>query len=353
MEEIRNTAIRVYDKTLRFLGVIENHTSLIWTRRYFEPGEFELHAPITDRNLELLRPGHILIKRGDDEAAVIEDREDEESNIKNEITRGGRFLTGYFDRRLCGKTTINFSGLEEVAMRQLTTSSDAIPLMQLGTLQGFTERVEFQVTMKNLCTYLTKLARASTLGYRVRPDFKNKKLLFEVYKGVDRTLSQGVNARVIFSEAYQNINNAVYKYNDQNLRTKAYIGGQGEGAARVYEVIGGGSGLDLREVFIDAKDLSDENLTETQYRAALRQRGHEKMAEYVVAESLECETEPHINFRYKEHYDLGDIVTVEKRGWGIKMDKRVTELQEVHQYGGMFVAPTFGEPMPETIDWSE
>lgn len=352
MEEVRNTPIRVYSPGLRFLGAVENHTSLIWTRRYYEPGDFELHAPVTPKNMKLLRPGNIIAKRGDNEAAVIEDREDEESDIKNEVTRGGRFLSSYLDYRLCGKSTINFSGRVEMAMHQLIACADPIPLLHLGAINGFNEQVEFQVTMKNLCTYITKLAKSSALGYRVRPDFKNKKLIFEAYKGIDRTLSQGVNNRVIFSEAYENLNNAIYKYNNQSLRTKAYIGGEGKGAKRIYEIIGGGTGLALREVFIDAKHISSEGLTEAQYRAVLRQYGYEKMAEMIVAESMEAETEAEINFTYRKDYDLGDIATVDKRSWGVKMNKRITELQEIHQFGSMFVVPTFGEPLPEKIDWS-
>lgn len=41
--------VRIYDRDLNFKGVIENHTSLIWTRKYYEPGNFEIHAPITEQ----------------------------------------------------------------------------------------------------------------------------------------------------------------------------------------------------------------------------------------------------------------------------------------------------------------
>lgn len=41
--------VRIYDRDLNFKGVIENHTSLIWTRKYYEPGNFEIHAPITKK----------------------------------------------------------------------------------------------------------------------------------------------------------------------------------------------------------------------------------------------------------------------------------------------------------------
>lgn len=344
--------IRIYDKDLYRQGQIENQTSLIWTRKFYEPGNFELHAPITDENLRLLQPGNIVGKKGSEEAGIIEDLEKEESDIKNEVTAKGRFLSSYMDRRLI-KQTVNFDGRVEVAMRNLLSGAVAIPLVELGTLHGFTETVRFQATMRNLQSFETKLSKTGAIGYRFTPDFINKRIIFDTYQGKDRTFRQSVNNRVIFSEDYNNLNNALYKYNDQGLRTYAVVGGEGEGSSRVYVTIGGGSGLGLRELFVDAKDIQSEGLTDTEYREALLQRGRDALNEAIIAESLECETEAAINFTYKEDYDLGDIVTIRKKKWGLYMNQRITELQEVYQYGSLTVVPTFGDPLPETVNFNE
>lgn len=344
--------IRIYDANLYRQGQIENQTSLIWTRKYYEPGNFELHAPITDENLRLLQPGNIVGKKGSEEAGIIEDLEKEESDIKNEVTAKGRFLSAYMDRRIV-KQTINFGGRIEVAMRQLLSGVVAIPLVELGTLHGFTETVRFQATMKNLQSLETKLSKSGAIGYRFTPDFIEKKIVFDTYQGKDRTFRQNVNNRVIFSEDYNNLNNALYKYNDQGLRTYAVVGGEGEGSSRVYVTLGSGEGLGLRELFVDAKDIQSEGLTSAEYRDALLQRGREALNEAIVSESLECETEAAINFTYKEDYDLGDIVTIRKKKWGLYMNQRITELQEVYQYGSLTVVPTFGDPLPETVNFNE
>lgn len=344
--------VRIYGRNLFRIGQIENQTSLIWTRKFYEPGTFELHAPITEENLSMLKGGNIVGKKGSAEAGIIEDIEKEESDIKNEITVKGRFLSSYMDRRLI-KKTVNFSGYIETAMRQLYSGCIPIPRVELGSLNGFTERAEFQVTMKNLLAYENKLSRAGAIGFRFRPDFVNHKIIFETYQGKDRTLSQHENNRVIFSEDYNNLNNAIYKYNSQNLKTFAIVGGQGEGDDRTYYELGGGEGDDLREVFVDAKDLNPEGMTAAQYKAALLQRAQETLNESIVSESLECETEAAINFTYKEDYDLGDIVTVRKKKWNLYMNQRITELSEVYEYGGMTVVPTFGDPLPEKIKWDE
>ena len=352
MANEKTLEIRIYDRNMMRKGVIENETSLLWDRKYFEPGSFEMHAPLTDRNLELLVKDNLIAYEGSVEAGVIEDVEYTERYDLNEIVVKGRFLSSYFDRRLI-RSTVNFTGKVEVAMRQLVSGVTPIPLIELGELHGFTPTVTFQATMKNLLDYEKKLASSSNLGFRCRPDFSEKKIYFEVYQGIDRTLGQNVASRVIFSEEYENLNSADYIYNSQLYKTLAVVGGQGEGNDRVYVEVGGGSGLDLREVFVDARDLSQDKLTDAEYKEALKQRGIEELEKDALSESLTSETQPDVNYTYKKDYDLGDIVTVEKKKWKLTSDQRITEIEEVYENKKMKVVPTFGSPLPETVKWED
>ena len=247
--------IHVYDRNLRRLGHIENHTSLQWHRKYYECGTFELHCPVTAENLRLLKPGNVIAK-GDNklEAAVIRgDQTEEESTLVNEITRNGKFLPVYLGDRLTGPL-FNYSGTVEDAMRFMLGRMAAVPLLQIAEGTGDKTKIQFQATYKNVLEYLTKLARYAEIGFRVVPDFKKKTMTFETYKGIDRTQAQGKNPRVIFSESYDNLNQAKHNYSDESMKTKVIVGGAGEGLNRVYVTVGGGSGFDLREVFLDAKD---------------------------------------------------------------------------------------------------
>ncbi len=348
--------IRFYDRDMSFLGVMENQTSLIWLRKYNEPGTFELHTPVTTDNLRLTKRTNLIWIKGASSAGVIEDlsAQEDRSSGTYEITASGRFLSSYMDRRLI-KGTVYFDGLVEVAMRQLLSDAAEIPLVQLGDLQEIEDTISFQATYKNLLTYEEKLAKSAGLGFRFRPDFEEKVIYFEVFEGTDRSASQATNRRVIFSESYGNLNGVNYRENDQLYKNLAYVGGEGEGSERAYTTVGDetATGLDLREVFVDAKDISSEDLTEAEYLAALSTRGQEKLNEDIISTSLDCETEANGNFRYKTDYDLGDIVTVRKTDWGISVDLRITEIQETYERGGMTVTPTFGDPIPESIDWSD
>ena len=44
----------ILDSNFQKLGLIDDYTSLIWSRRYYEVGDFELDERVTDKNLKLL-----------------------------------------------------------------------------------------------------------------------------------------------------------------------------------------------------------------------------------------------------------------------------------------------------------
>ena len=95
------------------------------------------------------------------------------------------------------------------------------------------------------------------------------------------------------------------------------------------------------------------NKTE-EYNEKLAQRGEELLNNTdILIQSFECESLPIGNFKYKTHYDLGDIVTVKKDDWGIQLDLRITEISEIYENGSIKILPTFGNPLPDSIDWED
>lgn len=346
--------IKVYTPELNLIGIIENFRSLLWNRKYSTAGSFELHAPASPYIINLLTRGNIVSYRGAAEAGVVESVLIEMSSNKNEITAKGRFLSSYMDRRLI-RPKYNFSGKVETAMRTILSNAVAIPLVILGMEQGYTETITFQATYKNLLTYENKLADSIGAGFRFRPDFTAKTITFEIYKGLDHSVRQSDRTRVVFSEDFNNINNAKYSENDQLYKTVAYVGGQGEGDNRTWVTVGddAGTGLERREVALSASDVSPDDLTTTEYQNKLKQRGEDLLNKDVISASFECTTIPDGNFEYQKHYDLGDIVTVRKADWGIDADLRLKEITEVYEHGKRTLSPVFGDALPLTIDWED
>ena len=341
--------IRIYDQELNFIGIIEDFTSLQWTRKYFETGNFELQMPYTEHNQSLIKAGYLVWKKESNEAGVIEYITREESTLKVQ----GRFLSSYMDRRLI-KSTYNASNkkVEEV-MFELIKNATALPLVEYSDLKGFEETITFQVTYKNLLTYESKLSKYSNIAFRFKPDFTNKKICFETYKGIDRSINQSDRSRVIFSEAYDNIQNTVYTLNEQLYKTVCYVGGKGEGDARTIVIAGDDTttGLERREVFLSATDVSSDDITTSEYEEALKQRGESELNSDCIVESFESSCLPYGNFEYKKDFDLGDIVTIIKESWGLQTDLRITEVKEIYENEIMNIELTFGTPLPET--WSD
>lgn len=345
--------IRIYDRDMNFLGHIENVFSLQWTRKYTSCGEFEAHVPISAGNVRLLQLENLFYLKGKRECGIIESVEIDVEKSKSEITVKGRFAQSYFYRRLI-KGTYNFNGRVETSMRELVTRA-AIPRVVLGSDNGYSEKIQYQATYKNTLTYLEKLSQSSNIGFILRPDFDAQQWIFETYKGVDRSAAQYDRPRVIFSQKNGDIEKMTYTANSKTYANVCYVGGQGEGSARQIEITGdtSSSGLDRREVFINGSDISTENISTEEYRNALIERGNSTLDSDILSKSLEKEDKVRGNYIYPDDYDLGDIVTSRFEFWNLSADDRVTEVNEVYEHGRMKATPTFGTPLPSSVDWSD
>lgn len=329
----------------QLVEVVENTTSVRWRRKYFEPGEVEIHLPATKDNLELVTAGSIIRRPGRVESAIIEDYDVN----GNDLAVTGRMLSSILDRAVVAQL-YNFDTTYEAAMLGLIPEATrCIPLLIAGEAQGFTDPVSCQISWKNLLTAETKLSRASNIGYRVT--WGDDAWIFECYKGVDRSAAQSSVPIVFFSDEFGNLAAPHYTRGISNWKNFAYVAGEGEGAARtVITIDQRQAGDDRRELFVDAKDITSENLSTAAYKAALNERGLEKLAECKQTESFEGTGENIANFSYLTDWDLGDIVTVEYTRLDISIDERVTEVEEVYENGVETITPTLGTPLPEKLN---
>ena len=84
---------------MNFRGVIDLFSSLRWRRRYWEPGEVELHLYATEENIALLQPGVILRRVDRKESARVMG-----IDIKSyELTVSARMLSIYFRHGACNR----------------------------------------------------------------------------------------------------------------------------------------------------------------------------------------------------------------------------------------------------------
>lgn len=355
--------IYVFNPNIELVHVIDEFTSLIWTRRYYKPGEFELHVPLTSDNIKYLIRDNIIYKKGDNEAGYIETRQIELDDKGQETLQiKGKFLVNYLNDRI-NWGQLMFSGFSEVLMRKLvndncinpTNINRKIPLLILEELKGYSEKIEYQNSYGNIVEELEKIATTNDLGYRINFNHINKSLRFEVYKGVNRSVNQSLIAPCIFSREFENILNQTYIESNNNFKNTALVAGEGEGPNRTLVTINNSNtGLKRRELFVDARDLqkivNDVTLTDQEYKNTSIQRGNEKLAEYTEIKTFESKVNTQGNNIYKVDYDLGDIVTIADRKWGLRVDTRITEIEEVYEGSKVEINPTFGSNIPTLMD---
>lgn len=373
----------VFNRDLELKGILDTFTSLRWIRRYHKTGEFELHCALDSNTLELLQRENIIYKKDDVEAGYIETRQLKIDNTGREYLEiKGKFLTNYPYRRISWDR-VNFNGKTEELMRKLVSDNCINPTninrkisnLILGEFKNYTEDIKYQNSFGNVLDQLENISNTSYLGYRNILDIKSKKIIFDIYKGVDRTVNNGTIAPCIFSRDFENILEQEYTDSLNNYKNTTLIAGAGEGSARKITSIEEGQGLDRFEMYVDARDIMDTeekkkivtetdeecNVTEHEeteeveipwerYEPLLLQRGREKLSECYEIQTFDSKVNVLGNNVYKKDYDLGDIVTVVDKKWGIRIDTRITEIEEIYEEKGVDVNVVFGNNIPTIID---
>jgi len=329
----------VYGYTRQLIGVVESFEYLRWTRRYSQCGAFELKAIATPDNIALLTLGNFLWKSDDEEIGIIEHLEMSQAD-KETITVSGRFATSFLARRIiwCRET---LSGDLSACALQLINNHLIAPSDINRQIAGiaFTSpvlgvTVNTQVSYKNLMDTITGLCDASDQGIKTVFDPATGALLIKLFIG-------GVS-QAVFSREYENLTTQIYTQSAMDYANTALIGGEGEGALRILASIADSVGEARREVFVDAKDLRQEDFG-AGYPAALLYRGQNKLSEQSMAHSFDAEVNPHGNLRYKVDFDLGQAVTVLSKKWGVTLAARITEIEESYDASGQTLNIVFGK----------
>ncbi|MBR2679936.1 MAG: siphovirus ReqiPepy6 Gp37-like family protein [Exiguobacterium sp.] len=360
------------------IGIIDTAKSVIWHSVYYGVGDFEIYAQADPHNLALLEVDNYVTRQNNDEVGIIASVE-----IQFSIQEGymiiarGRFAKSLLERRLIfnlsgsvNKATI-LSGNVESAIRQVVSdnaidcsfdSRRNLPVLELGASAGLTATIidgegdsaQKQVSYQNLLDYTDGVLQEYRYSSKVIYNDSNGKLQYVCFEGVDRsTDNDDGNEPMVFAVDFDNLNSSDYLYDESTLRNTALIGGEGEGLARFYALLTGGqSGLDLREIFVDAasvnktyRDSSDfeHTYTDAQYRSMLKQKGAEELAQLIVTENFSGDINTSFGlYKYGVDYGLGDIITVQDNYIGKYINTRITEATEVQDENGYRIDVVFG-----------
>lgn len=362
--------IRILTPTLDLLAEIDNYESLLFNRRWHEVGEFELRINRHKRHTELLQRGNlIMLSASRNKVGIIRHREielDENGKASENWIVKGIALKGAVAQRIvvppANDSHDRASGAAETAMKHYVNNHIVNPadvkrkidMLVIASDQQRGSQISWESRFKNLADELIEISKASGLGWDVVLDLQQKKWIFDVFEGRNLTVNQTENPPVIFSTQFESLKQLSFVESDYNYKNFGYIAGQGEGADRRVVEVGDAEGLSRIETFIDSRDISEQDesgqaLTEEQIITKLQERGQQKLSEFAEEFFLEGQILTNSPFEYEKDYDLGDIVTIQNREWGVTRDARITEIKEIYEPGGFQIEATFGESRPTLI----
>lgn len=338
------------------MGEIDDYESLIFIRRFSKVGEFELHINLNKNNVDKLQEDNlILLGAFFNKVGIIEHIEKSMTEDgKEELVVKGCTLKGITKRRITvppeNSAYDNATGSQETIIKQFVNNNLVNPadtnrkitqvIMAPDKNRGIHDK--WRARYENLADKIAEIAEYAELGWDVVLDTNINKWTFDVLEGRNLTADQEQLPPVIFSVDFDNIKNKHFLKSLLNYKNIGYAGGKGEEEERLIQQIGESSGLDRREIFLDCSQAED--ITE------LKDMGKQKLNDYKITESFEAEVLPYGSFSYGQDWDLGDIVTVMDRKWGVALNTRITEIKEIYEVGGFNLECTFGNSIPNLLD---
>ena len=371
-----NMPIRTMTRDFDLLGEIDQYTSLQITRSWSGLGRIDLRINRYMNGADKLQRGHIIFPHNHlNKAYIIKHREielDENGKATENWSIIALPLKSWMGQRITyppAHTAYDNKQADAETVMHHYVMNNAINPAELervlpsiimgGNLLRGTD-VSWQSRFKVLAEEIEGICELSGLGWNIIPDIQQKNYVFTALEGKNLSANQSVLPPVIFSPEFDSLGQLSYTESELDYKNYAIIAGQGEGVDRRVIMLGDSSGFERYELFVDARDVEEEKEGEdgqeptprpvAEIEADLINRGNQKLAEHEQEIYLEGQPLSKSPFTYEKDYDLGDIVTLQNRDWGITLDARITKVKEIYEAGGRKLEHTFGNSRPTLID---
>lgn len=367
-----NLPIRIMTRDFQLLDEIDRYSSLQITRSWHGIGSIDLRINRYLKGADKLLRGHIIFPHNHlNKAYQIKFRE-------IELDENGKATENWIIRALPLKSWMgqrityppihtsndNKQADAETVMlhymaNNLINPVDANRRMSdiiLTANQFRGDNISWQSRYKNLAEEMAEISMLSGLGWNVDIDYETRKFAFKVLEGRNLSANQSILPPAIFSPEFNTLGQMSYVESELDYQNYAIVAGQGEGAERRIIEVGESSGHDRYELFVDARDVSEETEGDNPVQRPvvdierdLTNRGLQKLAEHEQEIYLEGQALSKSRLVYEKDYDLGDMVTLQNREWGVTLDARITEVKEIYEPGKTDIELTFGNNRPTLI----
>lgn len=320
----------------------------VFKRSYSDIGSFQLFVNANSKAIKYLKENRIIQyapkKAGIIEKIYLQQQIDDSSAI---LTVYGRELKGITSYRI----TIPPTGQDQLIYQDSPTETITKGLIdkniinpvdsnrqilntinktnnQIGTVRDYATR--YDVLSEEISTILI----ADNLGWYA--DIENDSICFEVFEGLDRTEEQTENSKIALRLSDGRLESVNYTHSLENHYNLAYTGGQGEGKDREVVAVGDSTGLNRRELFIDARDITGTDI--------LTERALDKLAEYGDSTTINAVASQWLIDKYVVGgVGLGDKITIIlDEILNLSIDARITEIEEVFEENDLSLNLTLG-----------
>lgn len=325
--------LTVFSKTGTVLGMITEYESILALSRFSEPGELTAMLPASAYELIADPDAYFLTAGGDDEVYL---NEASAFTPKKSLEVKGRSASALLELRTVFNTTLSWAAprpgqVMSALFAHLASTSRTLPLaMGSDTTTGTLPRL--QRSWGDLLTIATEVLAAGGAGMRTR--WSGSSVVLDCLMPADtgefigeKFTGDGATIRIIKDK--------------RGWHNFAYVLGEGEGSERVLVTVDQRGGAESRELYVDARDLQQGDLTYAQYTELLITRGREKLAETRRLDYVECSDLTLADFR------PGDVVTYAEDAFTDSF--MVTEREVVYEGGQVTRRLSLGPPPPQTL----
>lgn len=353
--------IEIYDKNLNGLDILEKKQSVYCGIQYDGVGKFEIYAPASKKTCNLLQKGNLVYNPYcPNQMGVVKNLQIKSTFGEGSyITASGTMSNGLLQGKLT--TSKKFSGNVQTTMREYIQSicmdSSSLyhsPIIELGNLdESIIEELDGSTKYTDLAEFVGSLCSSFGLGYRLRPDLSQRKLLFECYRGVDRSINQMTHPQMIFATEYENVESSEYNFS-QNNSANVVLAYTDSGYSRetfIYNPLNlSGDEVIAKAVKCDAQfyTVTDPDTGESHqvydYSGTYSKMKQIAMAEYrLPTENFKGISNQIALNSFGIDWDLGDIVTFRNSDWNKEISQRVCEVGIISdETSPFYVKPVFG-----------
>ncbi|WP_460285161.1 siphovirus ReqiPepy6 Gp37-like family protein [Clostridium botulinum] len=347
--------IRILDKDINLLGVLDTYESFTNIRRFYNYGEFELRISANKPHVDkLIKNNLILLGKAYNKVGIVLHREfnyQQGGENTDLLLIKGITLQGLTKRRRIvppvGQDFDSCIGSQETIIKYFVDKNCINPLDSKRKIDNLIlaedkkrgNEDRWRGSYENLADKLQTIGEYSKLGWNISLDHKQKKFIFNVIQGRNLTVNQKINPPVIFRSDFNNIFTRHYIESIINSSNVAYTGTR-EDKDKIVLQIGEATGFERIETFVDCNSDDVEEINQT---------GKAKLQEFKEIKTFNLDVNPLETFVYEKDYDLGDIVTIQDRKLKITMDSQITEIQEQYGKEGLKLKVTFGSSIPTLL----